>query len=263
MSGLWRAERFLIAFSAVASLTVLFTIIPLVSLFAKFDPRIASEIFSSPTMARQVRDAFITSLAASAVAVALLTVLGVPLAYLLARYQFKGKSLVEAIVDLPLVIPHAVAGIMILTAYSRRGLLGWLASEVGVRVQDSFTGIVLVMMFVSLPLMVDTVKAGIVSVDPMLETVARTLGASGFRAFIDVVLPMTWNHILAGVILAWARALSEVGALLIVAYYPTTVNVLIIEYMHVYGLPYAVVVSALFAALAVALFASLRVVVGR
>ena len=261
MSGLRRAEPFLVSLYAISSFLILFLVVPVAALFARLDPRIAGEVFSSPMMVEQIRAAFLTSLSASLLAVALLTVLGVPLAYVLARRSFRGKSLVEALIDIPLVMPHAVAGIMILAAYSRQGVLGALTSSLGLRIQDSFAGIVAVMMFVSAPLLVDTVKAGIASIDPMLEAVARSLGASPLRVFIDIVVPMALRHIVAGMILAWARALSEVGALLIVAYYPMTINILIIEYMHVYGLGYAIVISALFALLAIALFASLRAVI--
>jgi molybdate/tungstate transport system permease protein len=253
-----RVEAPLILMQFLASLLILFLLVPIVSLFAKVNPSVAHEMFSEKAIAEQIKSAFIVSFTASAVAVAMLTLTGVPLAYMLARYDFRGKGLVESIIDIPLVMPHAVAGIMILTAYSRRGLLGGLVESLNVRVQDSFLGIVLAMMFVSAPLLVDTVKAGVSSIDPLLEVVARTLGASRFRAIVDIVLPLAWRHILAGVILAWARALSEVGAILIVAYYPTTINILIIQYMNIYGLPYAIVVSALFAAIAVILFTTLR-----
>lgn len=260
-SSLRRAEPFLIPLYAVSSFLIIFLVLPLIALFIKFNPEVARKIFSSQTMVDQIKGAFMTTMAASVVAVAVLVVIGVPLAYILARHNFRGKSLVEALIDIPFVMPHAVAGIMILAAYSRRGVLGFLTSSIGIRIQDAFAGIVAVMMFVSAPLLIDTVKAGIASIDPMLEAVARSLGASSLRAFIDITIPMALRHIIAGTILAWARALSEVGALLIVAYYPMTINVLIIEYMNIYGLNYALVLSALFASLAIALFVSLRTVI--
>lgn len=258
MSALRRVEETLIPLYAAASLLVLFLLIPLASLYLRLDPEAARKVFGSPTLAEQVRNALITSLAASAVAVAALAALGIPLAYVLARRDFPGKGLVEALVDVPFVMPHAVSGIMLLTAYGSRGLLGAPLRELGLRLEDSFAGVVAVMMFVSAPLLVDTVKAGIASVDPMVEAVARTLGAGPLRVFIDITLPMVRRHVAAGLLLAWARAMSEVGALLIVAYYPVTLNILIIEYLQVYGLPYAVAVSAAFAALAVAVLAALR-----
>jgi len=259
--SLRRAEPSLISLYAISSFLILFLVLPLISLYMMFSPRVAEKIFSSPEMTKQVRDAFITSITASLIAVAILTLLGVPLAYILARHDFRGKGLIETIIDVPFVMPHAVAGIMILAAYSHRGVFGSLTSSIGLRIQDAFAGIVAVMIFVSAPILVDTVKAGIASIDPMLEAVARSLGASPLRAFIDIIVPMTLRHIIAGIILAWARALSEVGALLIVAYYPMTINILIIEYMNIYGLSYAVVLSVLFASLAIALFASLRAVI--
>jgi len=261
--SLQRAEPFLVSLYTVSSFLIIFLFLPLIALFIKFNPEVARKIFSSPTMVEQIKEAFLTSIAASLLAVTILVVVGVPLAYILARHDFRGKSLVEALIDIPFVMPHAVAGIMILAAYSHRGIFGFLTSNIGIRIQDAFAGIVVVMMFVSAPLFIDTVKAGIAAIDPMLEAVARSLGASSLRAFIDIVIPMALRHIIAGIILAWARALSEVGALLIVAYYPITINILIIEYMNIYGLSYALVLSTLFASLAIALFVSLRVVIRR
>ncbi len=253
-----RAEASLILLYAGSSLLVLFLLIPLVSLYLRLSPEALARVFGSPVLAAQVRDALATSLAASVAATLILLALGVPLAYVLARHQFPGKGVVEAIVDLPFVMPHAVAGIMLLTAYGSRGLLGPVLQRAGLRLEDSFAGVVAVMAFVSAPLLVDTVKAGIASVDPMVEAVARTLGAGPLRVFLDITLPMVWRHVAAGALLAWARGLSEVGALLVVAYYPKTLNILILEYLQVYGLPYAVAVSAAYAALVAAVFIALR-----
>ncbi|MET1102381.1 MAG: ABC transporter permease [Pyrodictiaceae archaeon] len=263
MSQWRRVEPLLAVFYGLASFLIIFLLVPLASLFLGVDPSIASRIFGSRMMAEEVKDALLVTLAASIAAVVLLAATGIPLAYVLARYEFRGKRIIESLIDIPLVMPHAVAGIMILSAYSRRGLLGGLVAATGARIQDSFTGIVLAMAFVSAPLLVDTVKAGIASIDPMLEAVARTLGASASKAIIDIVLPLSLRHIAAGLILAWARSLSEVGAILVVAYYPMTINILIIEYMHIYGLAYAVALSALYALLAISLFTALRVVIGR
>jgi molybdate/tungstate transport system permease protein len=250
----------LIVVHALASLLVIFIALPVFSLFARLEPPTLLEVLGNPVLAEQVRSAFRVTLEASLLAVAVLLVAGVPLAYILARYGFPGKRVVETIVDLPFVMPHAVAGIMLLTAYGRNGVASPLVSSLGVRLEDSFAGVVAVMVFVSAPLLVDTVRAGIESIDPMTEAVARSLGATQLRVILTITLPMSLRHIVAGALLAWARAVSEVGALLIVAYHPKTVNVLIIEVLNAYGLDYAVAVSALLAALAITVFVALRVV---
>ncbi len=237
------------------SLILLFFIVaPLAALYLEASPSLAGEMMYS----REVLGAIKVSLEASVISVLILVATGVPLAYILSRTQFKGKNLVEAIVDIPLVMPHAVAGIMILSAFGSKGLLGPGLSRIGLVIEDSFPGIVLVMTFVSIPLLVDTVKVGFEIVGSSLEDVARTLGASRWTAFRTVTLPLAYRHILAGALLGWARGLSEVGALLVVAYYPKTVNILILDYLSVYGLKYAATLSALYSIIVLAIFVALR-----
>jgi len=254
MSRLRGAEPFLVAAAALGSAAVLFIFVPLAALFLLLDPGALAEVASRQPYAPEVAAAFATTFTASGLSTALVAAAGVPLGYLLARRDFAGKALVESLVDIPLMLPHVVAGIMLLVAYGRRGLLP-------LGIEDTFWGVVAVMAFVSAPIMVDTAKAGFASVDESLERVARSLGATPGRAFLTVTLPLASRSILAGAILSWARALSEVGALLIVAYYPKTVNILVLEYFNAYGLRFAVALAAPLAALAIALFAALRVVV--
>ena len=243
------------AVNITLSLILLFFIVaPLAALYLEASPSLAGEMMSN----REVLGAIKVSLEASIVSVLILVATGVPLAYILSRTSFKGKNLVEAIVDIPLVMPHAVAGIMILSAFGSKGLLGPGLSRVGLVIEDSFPGIVLVMTFVSIPLLVDTVKVGFEIVGSSLEDVARTLGAGRWTAFRTVTLPLAYRHILAGALLGWARGLSEVGALLVVAYYPKTVNILILDYLSVYGLKYAATLSALYSIIVLAIFVALR-----
>ena len=211
----------------------------------------------------EVINAIKVSLEASIISVLILAIMGIPLAYILARHDFPGKQLVEAFVDLPLVMPHAVAGIMILSAFGSRGLLGSYLQDLGLVIEDNFKGIVIVMAFVSIPLLVDTVKVGFQLIGSSLESVARTLGASEWKAFTTITLPLSFKHILAGALLGWARGLSEVGALLVVAYYPKTVNILILEYLSVYGLKYAATLSAIYALIVLSIFIALRKVTSK
>ncbi|MEB3756200.1 MAG: ABC transporter permease [Desulfurococcales archaeon] len=241
--------------SIILSLLLLFFIVaPLASLFMESSPKLSGEMIRD----REVINAIITSLEASVISVLILLITGVPLAYLLARHVFPGKQLIEALVDLPLVMPHAVAGIMILTAFGSRGLMGGFLRNIGFIIEDNFKGIIIVMTFVSIPLLVDTVKVGFQLIGTSLEAVARSLGASEWQAFSTITLPLSYKHILAGALLGWARGLSEVGALLVVAYYPKTVNILILEYLSVYGLKYAATLSAIYALIILAIFAVLK-----
>ncbi len=251
-------------FLAVAILSIvltLFVLVPLISLLLYTRIDILQQLFQGYT-AQEVVNAFIVTFKASILSTALLLIFGVPLGYLLARYSFPGKKLLESIIDIPLVLPHTVAGVAILTGFGSRSYLGSVLNSIGLRIEDSFWGIVAAMMFVSTPIMVDSAKIAFQSIDPELEDVARCLGASPARAFISITLPLALRGIIAGTILSWARALSEVGAILVVAYYPKSINVLVLEYLNVYGLSYAIALSTVLALISIALFTALRFVVG-
>jgi len=153
----------------------------------------------------------------STVTLAVAVLLGTPLAYVLARYTFPGKIFVDLLIDLPIVLPPTVAGVALLVALGRRGSIGAYLDDWGLAVGFTTAAVVLAQLFVSAPFYVRTVKAGIEAVDPTLERVAWTLGGSELRTFLRVTLPLAWPSIVAGAILCWARALSELGATLIFA----------------------------------------------
>ena len=254
-----RFEKFGVFISALASVLILFLLTPIVAIFLLAKPNVLQEsLFTNAMLASEAWLAMLTTFKASLTSTLILTALGVPLAYLLARKDFKGKYVLEGLIDVPLMIPHAVAGIMILTAYGRGGLLGSLTSRLGLAVEDSFWGIVATMAFVSAPILVDTVKVGVESIDPTLELVARSLGAGPAKVFATITLPLITRSVCVGAILSWARALSEVGAILIVAYYPKTVNVLVIEWFNSFGLNYAVALSIPLVLLSLCLFVLVR-----
>jgi molybdate transport system permease protein len=164
-----------------------------------------------------VLDAMRLSAVTSTAALAIAVVFGTPLAYLLARGDFPGKVLVDVLVDLPLVLPPTVAGVALLVAFGRRGVLGGELDALGVELAFTTTAVVLAQTFVSAPYYIRTVKAGFESVSPQYEGVAATLGAGPLRVFWRIVLPLAWPSVLAGAILCWARALSELGATLVFA----------------------------------------------
>lgn len=164
-----------------------------------------------------VLDAMRLSAVTSTVALIFAVLLGTPLAYLLARRSFPGKWLVDVLVDLPLVLPPTVAGVALLVTFGRRGILGGRLDGAGVDVAFTTTAVVLAQLFVSAPFYIRTVKAGFESVSPEYEGVAATLGAGPLRIFRRVTLPLAWPSLLAGAILCWARALSELGATLVFA----------------------------------------------
>ncbi len=162
--------------------------------------------------------------------------LGVPLGYLLGKYQFPGRSLVDSIIEIPLMIPHTVAGIALITIFGSAELVGAVFNGFGVKLTNNVIGIVLTLIFVSATYTIKQVEEAIRSLDPKLELVSRSLGASSTFTFVNVTLPNIWRSVVTGAILTWARASSEVGALFIMAYYPPVASILIWNLYAGYGL---------------------------
>ena len=195
----------------------------------------------------------------TAVTAAILALLwGTPLAYLLARRNFRGKRLVESIIDLPIMIPHPIVGIAILGMAGRDHWMGKILTSLGVRIMGSATGIVAVMLFVGLPFYINTVKAGFEAIPERTERVSRTLGASAAATFFRVTLPLAWRHMVVGVIMCTARAISEFGAIVIVAYHPMVAPVLIYERFTAFGLKYSQPVAVWLIFMCLGLFLLLR-----
>jgi len=186
-------------------------------------------------------------------------VFGTPLAYLLARHDFRGKRLVEGIIDLPIAIPHPVVGIAILSVAGKNHLFGQMLAELGVRIMGSVTGIVTVLTFVGIPFYLNATKAGFEAISPRLEKVSRSLGASMFSTFARITFPLAWRSMLIGIIMCSARAISEFGAVVIVAYHPMIAPVLIYERFEAYGLKYSQPVAVWLVSISLILFLLLRI----
>lgn len=185
--------------------------------------------------------------------------LGTPLAYLLARTDFRGKRFVEGIIDLPIAIPHPVVGIAILSVAGRNHWFGQMLAELGIRVMGSVTGIVTVLTFVGIPFYLNATKTGFEAISPRLEKVSRSLGASMFSTFVRITFPLAWRSMLIGIIMCCARAISEFGAVVIVAYHPMIAPVMIYERFEVYGLKYSQPVAVWLVSISLLLFIILRV----
>ncbi|MHC1631122.1 MAG: ABC transporter permease subunit [Methanotrichaceae archaeon] len=181
---------------------------------------------------------------------------GTPLAYILARKEFSGKWLVESLVDLPLIVPHTVAGIGLLMVFGSHGLIGSFSP---VRFVDALPGIIVAMLFVSSPFFINSAREGFQSVDPRLEWVARTLGADQWSAFRRVSLPLASRHILVGAIMSWARGISEFGAVIVIAYYPMIAPTLIWDRFLTAGLSSSAPISVLLILICMTIFISLRI----
>lgn len=193
----------------VAALTVAFFAFPLIGLLR----RASWSTFSADLTSSEAVVALRLSLICTISATVLSVVLGLPLAWSLARIPFRGKSFIRALVLLPLVLPPVVGGVALLAAFSRRGLVGeWLYDWFGVQLTFTTAGAVLAETFVAMPFFVITVEAALRSMDTRFEDVAATLGARRWMAFRRVTLPLIAPSVVAGAVLAWARALGEFGA---------------------------------------------------
>jgi molybdate transport system permease protein len=158
------------------------------------------------------RTALLVSAEVSLAAAAVAFVLGVPVALVLARASFPGRSIIRGIALLPLVLPPVVAGVGLLAAFGRLGLLGRGLAAIGIRLPFTTAGAVLASAFVATPLLILTVEAGVRALDPHAEEAAETLGASRWYVLRRVTLPAIAPQIAAGIVVAWARALGEFGA---------------------------------------------------
>jgi molybdate transport system permease protein len=157
------------------------------------------------------------TVACAAGATALILPPGVILAWLLARRKFPGRVLVETLVSLPLVMPPVATGLILLMLFSRRGSIGRVLERMGIEVVFTWKAVVLAMAIMGLPLLVRTARAGFEQVNARYERVAATLGASPARIFLTISLPLAWPSVLAGAVLAFASALGEFGATIMVA----------------------------------------------
>jgi molybdate/tungstate transport system permease protein len=176
-----------------------------------------------------VRSAIWLSVETAAITAVIAVIFGTPLAYLLARRSGWLRRLIEALVDLPLAVPHTVVGIALLFVFGRRGMIGALVAPLGLEFWGTKAGIIIAMLFVSAPFMVNSARLGFATVDPRLDKVARTLGASALEVFYRIDLPLAWRGIMTGAVLTYARSISEIGAVMVLAYYPMTAPVKIYD----------------------------------
>ncbi len=190
-----------------------FLALPLVALVLRIPPMNLLDTLGEPG----VRQAIGISLQTSLITVALTVIFGSPLAYLLARRSFRFKRLVETLVDLPIVLPPAVAGVALLIAFGRRGILGGSLDVWGVQIAFTPLAVVLAQIFIAAPLFIRSAAIGFASVEPELEQAAGLDGASSWAVFRLVTLPLSRYALLSGVMMTWARALGEFGATIIFA----------------------------------------------
>ncbi len=243
-----------LTFILLSGLVLLFILAPLTGMFLSTTP---GRLFDTLGEA-EVRNSIWLTLWTSMAATLIFSVAAIPFAFILARKSFPMKKLVSAIIDLPVVIPHSAAGIALLGFISRDTFVGKLGSSLGLNFIGHPAGIALAMAFVSLPFLLNSARDGFAMVPERLEKAALTLGASPARVFLTVSIPLAWRNIVSGLILMFARGMSEFGAVIIIAYHPMTTPVMIFERFGAFGLKYAQPVAVLFILVTLTLFVALR-----
>ncbi|MFC1566757.1 ABC transporter permease [bacterium] len=244
----------------ILGLVIVFMIIgPLLKIIFNVDPA----IFLNTLNDEEIISSIILTMRASLYATLFGLVFGIPLAYLLARWNFRGKEIIESIIDIPIIIPHAAAGIALLGVFGRRFFVGKIFNAIGISFVGTEMGIALAMFFVSVPFLVNSAKEGFKLIDPRLENVAMTLGANCFRAFFDITLPLALRSIASGFIMMWARGISEFGAVIILAYHPMTASVKIFEQFEAFGLKFARPTAVLLIIICLIIFILLRILIRR
>jgi molybdate transport system permease protein len=195
------------------ALTLIFLGLPIVALFVDADPGdLISSLGDSASL-----DALRLSLETSLIALGLIILVGTPAAWMLATRDFRMKPALVTLVELPLVLPPAAAGIALLAALGPNGVAGGLLDDAGITLVLTTAGVVVAMTFVASPFYIRQAQASFESLDPRLLEAARTLGAGEGRRFMRVAIPLSRNGLLAGAALAWGRALGEFGATLMFA----------------------------------------------
>ncbi|HEV2438885.1 MAG TPA: ABC transporter permease [bacterium] len=245
--------------AALGAVLVLYLAVPFVVGLASLD--------RADTVA-SARDAVKTgavgvSVVTATVSTAIAAVLGVPLAYVLARADFRGKALVAAAVYLPLVVPPLAGGLLLLTVFGPHGFLGGWFDARNIQIADAWPGIVLAQVFVAAPFLIVAAQVAFAGVDPALERVSYALGVPPLATFFRVSLPLAWPGILAGLPLVWLRALGEFGATVMLAYHPYSLPVYLFVQFGAQGLRAALPIAAVLAVLGIAALAAVRAAAGR
>ena len=242
-----------------SGLIILFIVGPLLSMFFNTGQSEFFETFKD----NNVTDSIVLTLSTAFASTLFFAIPAIPFAYLMARYNFPFKGILQGIIDLPVVIPHSAAGIALLGFISRDSVLGKMASFFGLDFVGNALGIGIAMAFVSIPFLINAARDGFAAVPLRLEQAAYTLGASPVRTFFNVSVPLASRNILSGFIMMFARGMSEFGAVVIIAYHPMITPVLIYEYFGAFGLQYARPVSVIFVSISLLFFILLRMLARR
>jgi len=207
------ARLFVVALIPAVAITVVFLALPVISIFTDVSPRQLIDSLDDPV----TLDALKLSLETTSIAMAVILIFGTPTAWALATRRFRGKQALVTLIELPLVLPPAVAGIGLLAALGPSGVLGGALDSLGIQLVFQTAGVVVALVFVASPFYLRQAQAAFETLDPSLLEASRTLGASEARTFAHVACPVAFPGLLAGAALSWGRALGEFGATLVFA----------------------------------------------
>ncbi len=249
-------ELTLLFFSGIV---LLFIIAPILGIFLKTS---GSDFFEA-VQDIEVQSSVYITLMISLAGTVFSSVFAIPFAYFLARKNFPFKRIVSSIINIPVIIPHSAAGIAILGFISRYSVIGHLADTAGINLIGHPIAIAMAMAFVSLPFLINAARDGFSAVPVELEKAALTLGASPLRVFFTISVPLAFRAIMSGLVMMWARGLSEFGAVVIIAYHPMITPVLIFERFTSFGLKYARPVAAVFMIICLIIFILFRLLIDR
>lgn len=192
---------------------LVFILLPLAALLARTSPANLFQYFTQTEVLQAVRVSLITTL----VATGIIIIFGTPVALFLARCKTPLRRWIDTLIDLPTVLPPAVAGLALLLAFGRRGLLGSWLEMWGIQVAFTQAAVVMAQVFIAAPFYVKSAAVGFAAIDPELEQAAALDGANGWQTLRFVILPLSWMALLSGGVMSWARALGEFGATIIFA----------------------------------------------
>ena len=228
-----RLHHFQMTAFAFGFVLIAAVLLPLLYLSLQSSPQTLYESARQGDFIEALGNSFLTSTASTLIVL----IFGVPLAYGMARLKFHGKEVINSLIDLPILIPQSVAGIALLVLLGAKAPAGrFLQAHFGIEIAGSYLGIMACQIFVSCPFLIRSAMNAFEEMGPQLENVSRTLGATSLSSFFRIPLPMASGAIFSGAILTWARAISETGSLMVLAYRPATVPVYSFEVFTQYGL---------------------------
>lgn len=258
MAWLRQKSPFIILSFVLGIFLVLFLVVPILGSLGSAAPGLIPALTDPQTL-----NAIWLSFYCAFLATVFMLVLGVPFAYLFVRNTFPGKTVLDSLIDIPILIPHNTAGIALLTILGPSYPFGAAFSTLGITFVDTVWGIVIAMAFVSAPFMVRSAQEAFMSIDPSMEKAGRSLGATRFKVFAHVTLPLASRGIFTGCLLTWARAMSEFGAVVLIAYFPKTAPVYLYDVFVSQGLSAALPISGLLILFAIVILVVFRMVIAK